>query len=360
MKEIEVSGDIARKKASLKRARIARNVVIYTFAILAVLCLIGLLVAVIMLNVGERAAPKDLILYILTGSFAGGGVVFAFAAVGISRLAAAALLREYDFRERCDGEDSFFVGDGTLATFKKDYLLIHDETDEKREKIRVPYAEMRFFSVCTRTKPREKGEWGVVLEIPVHYLAKEGKAEKNAPPALVQTDGKERLYRCLEKFGLVLLGEQAPRGELPSGQKFTPMKKFRLPNARKRRRSAIFLALGVLLVVGGVLTGVFWQVTIGAVLGVFGIVFTVRSAWAFVRAQAALSVYKEGLYWQDSARTECKFLKWEEIVKITPEVKDDMPLFKVSCIYGDYHFPAVMGAREFLLENFAEKCEELG
>lgn len=345
-----------KRKAAYRRKSLFFRAATIALGALAIGCLIGLIVVVIMLNLKKEGL---ITLYILTGSFTGGAVLFACAALGVSRLMERAHLRELDFRERCDSQDSFFVGEGTLATFGESGIVIHDETDERREKIRVPYAEMRFFSVCTRKSPREEGKWSVVLEIPVKYLAKEGKAKKNDPPALVETDGKERLYLCLEKYGRELLGEAPPRGEKKraKGKAFRPVKKFYLPNRSKRKRALALAAIGGALLVAGVLVAVFWQITLGAVLTAAGVIIGGKALFSFLRAKAVFAVYREGIFYSDSARTERRFLKGGEIVRFSQERED--ALLKACCLYGDYTFPMAKGAREALEEVFPEKCGDL-
>ncbi len=349
----ETSVQQNRKKASYKRRRVFWSVSSVVSGFIAVGALIGVLVAVILMNFNKEDAD---LYYILTGAFAGGAILFALCAFGCSRLLERATLRETDYRELCDGEDSFFVGEGTLATFTDGALVIHSEEDGNRETVRVPYGEMRFFSVCTRIAPRERGKWRVVLEIPVKYLAKEGKAKKNDPPALVETDGKERLYRCLEKYGLELSGELPPRGEEPENTRFRAVKKFSLPNRTKRRRAIMLLGLGVVLAVAGVVVGFLWQISLGCILAFVGLFLAGRGAWAFLRAKAVFAVYREGVYYTDSARTERRFLKAAEIERFVREEKDGMPVLKVRCTYGDYRFPLVQGALEALGEIFPEKC----
>lgn len=347
-----------KRKAAYRRKSVFLRAATIALGALAIGCLIGLIVVVIMLNLKKDGL---ITLYILTGSFTGGALLLACAALGVSRLMERAHLRELDFRERCDSQDSFFVGEGTLATFGESGIVIHDETDGKKEKIDVPYAEMRFFSVCTRKSPREDGKWSVVLEIPLKYLAKEGKAKKNDPPALVETDGKERLYLCLEKYGRELLGEAPPRGEQKraKGKTFKPVKKFYLPNRAKRKRALAVAALGGALLVAGVLVAVFWQITLGAVLGAVGVLIGGKALFSFLRAKAVFAVYREGIYYSDSAGSERRFLKGEEIGRFSEEEKDGIPLLKACCLYGDYTFPMAKGAREALEEVFPEKCGDL-
>ena len=347
---------ISRKKA-YKRKRVFFSTLTFVLAGLAIACMIGLLVAVILLNVKEDNGTLYLI---LTGSFAGGATVFAAAAFGLEKCSSAVSMKELDFRERCDSENSFFVGEGTLAVLNENELFIHAEDASNKTQIRVPYSEVRFFSVCNRRRPKDKGEWSVAIEIPAHYLAKAGKAKKGDPPALVQADGKERLYNRLKELGLELQGEQAYKN---SGEKFTLLQKFKLPNRQKRNRAAMFLILGILLTVAGILLGIFVNSTL-SVVSVLGLFIAGKALWSFLQAQAVFSVYREGIYFAESNRAQSTFLKWEEIVSVSREEKNSLSVLKVKCAYGDYHFPDVAGAyeavttaREQFQNEYGEKHE---
>lgn len=337
-----------RKCASMKRVGTLLTVATIGCAVLAILLLLGTFLTVIIFEFKERA--EDTLLYILIGSFAGGAVVLALAAFGANALSQRHRASELDFRERCDNAESFFVGDGTLATFGETGITIHGENGGT-DVIRVPYAEMRFFSVCTRRAPREKGAWSVIFEIPARYLAKAGRAGRDGSPALVQADAKPRLYAALERRGLACIGER----ERPGNAKFPVREKYHLPHREKRRRALIMTCVGFVLTVGGALLGVFWQPTVGAMVGALGILFAGRSLFAYVRAKGTLAVCDEGLYWHDSNRVESVFLKWEEIDRIGIEPNNGMALYRVQCAYGAYHFPAVAGSERSLREKHPEK-----
>ena len=192
MKEVPVPADAqarVRKKNSLARARKAYNALTFALALVAIACLVGLLVVVIVLEMRENSAAEAQLLYILTGSFAAGATVLAFGAFFCGKAAQSAAGAELDYRERCDGAESFFVGEGTLLTFEAEGVRLHAEEGGKKP-ISVPYRDMKFYSVCTRRKPREKGEWSVVFEMPSRYVVKEGEGNDAPPRALIQADGK--------------------------------------------------------------------------------------------------------------------------------------------------------------------------
>ena len=344
-------------KQTLRRNRIAVGVFTFAFAILAVLSLIGVVVSVLVLELRGGDGSQRTLLYILSGSFGGGAVVLALLGFAFAKLSQHCFSAERDFRERCIGEESFFVGETTLATFSEGKLCLHDEnTLPARAEVCVPYGELRFFSVCTRRAPREKGEWSVVIEIPAHYLKKNGKAAKDDPPALIQTDAKERLYACLEKYGFPLLGEEPPRGKKVENKTFKTEKKFLLPVVKKRRRALLFLALGAVMLGGGVAVAFTLSASVGAIVAAFGALIAGRAVWSFVQAKGVLAFSNEGIWWRDSSRSDSVFLKWREIEKIYPEERDGFPLLTAVCAYGSYHFPNPDGAYDYLKETHGELC----
>ena len=214
----------------------------------------------------------------------------------------------------------------------------------------VPYGEIRAFSVCTRRRPRERGEWSVVLEIPARYLMKDGKGD----PILIQTNAKERLCRALEAHNIPLLGEERKERE---NVKFSCLKKFYLPDRKKRKRSLAVMIVGIAAAAASVPLAVFLDAAIGAVLAVFGIFVGGRAADVFVRSRALFAIYREGVYWRESGRGESFFLKWEEIEKISAKEREGYPVLAFRCAYGEYHVPRAAGAFESLLEMQREKCE---
>ncbi len=354
MKEIPIPASpllIQKKKARLLAVGRLLGILTAAGAILAVLLLLGVFAATIVAEFNREAA---LLCYYLAAGFGGGAVLFVLGTVLLSILSSGLELRTGDYLERCDGEDSFFVGEGTLATFEEGRLRIHGE--ESETEILIPYAEIRVFSVCARTLPREKGKWSVVLEIPRRYLEKEEFSSKDDPPALVQTDAKGRLFSCLEKHGLQLLGEPYP-SDMPKGKRFKPLKKFYLPDRKKRGRALLLGGVGLALIAAGILLAFLYNIAAGTMCGALGAFLLTRAAIAFVQARSMLAFYKEGLYWRERVRRESVFLKWEEIEKIQPGEYKGLAVLTAHCAYGDYNFPAVGGAWDYLKANFGEKCD---
>ena len=361
MKEIPLPAERAaqqKKARSLKGLAKAYNACLLGLAIAAIACLVGVLVVVIMMETGSPDADRELLLYILTGCFAGGAVVFAAGAVLFGKLAQEATRTHLDFVERCCGDKCFFVGEGTIAEFCEDVLVIRSQEDDKKERIRIPYSQIKFYSVCTRVKPQECGKWSVVIEMPAHYVMKKGTALN----ALVEADGKERLYRTLEERGLELRGERPPRGEKRKNVRFEAVMKFLLPDPVKRRRSLMFAGLGVVLLAAGILIAIFWRdmILVGAILSVFGVFLAVRSAMGFSRARGVLAFYEEGIFWRESGRAEADrfFLKWEELERVKRETIEGKHYLAAVCPYGSYHIPEVERAYDYLKTFRPAMCEE--
>ena len=353
MKEQNTQIPSEQQRDQQKRLRIFYTVLMYAASILAVACLIGILVSVLMLNFGSRSAHKDLVLYILSGSFAGGAAVMALCTFLFTKLINSASQKELDIRERLDSEESFFVGDGTLLTFSDTGLTLHGEVEGQNKPVFIPYHEARFISICTRRRPQEKGEWCVAIEIPLRYLTK-NETEKPDEKVLVQADAKDRLYKALEKYHLTLFGEE--RKADAENKKFTPVQKFSLPNKSKRNKALMILAIGILLIGGGVLLGIFVNPAVGALAGAVGLVVLMRSILAFLKAKAVFGVYQEGIFWRESSGNERLFLKWEDIESVSFGEKNGYPVLTFFCDYGRYAIPAVEGAYECIKGLREEKC----
>lgn len=304
-------------------------------------CLIGVVVTFLLLGLGNT---EVLLLGSLCGGFTGGVLLLGLLGMFGVRQSGRLGLRELDALERADSEDSFFVGEGTLITFGEGQALLHRASEKK--KILLPYAELRFFAVCIRKAPRDRGEDSVVIEVPAHYLAKNGKADKDAPPALIQTEGKPRLYACLQKYGLELIG----KSEKGSGKKFTLRKKFTLPDRRKRKQALVYLGLSVLCLALGIGLA-FWNAALGAVVTAMGLYFIFRAALSYFRSGRVLAVYEEGLFWKEDP----VFLKWEEIVRVFRCGEREL---QVECPYGAYCFPLPEGAFEEISRRYPQKCKE--
>ena len=318
-------------------------------------CAVGLLIGVVViLFLFEFSSISDGVLVGLLIGFLAGIVVCSPLAFALSRLSVSLGKRCDDAEERSDSPESFFVGEGTLATFGEDGLVLHSLSSTTS--VTVPYGEVRFFSVCTRRAPAEKGTWSVAIEIPARYLSKTSP-KGGEPPVLIQADLKPRLLEALSRHGLELIGDRpAPKGK---NVHFTPLKKFALPNARKRKIALIILGMGAAVAVAGVPAAIFWNLSAGAIFLLLGLFVVVRQTVAYMRARALFVVYKEGVYWRESEGPDRMFLKWEEIERISAEELERegvrYPVLTVGCLYGDYRFPRPKGAMEYLAEVFPEK-----
>ena len=357
---------LLHEAARCGRTRRAFNGLAWAAAVLALLLVIGAIVCLVMLGLGNEN------LYLL-GFLALGGMLGALLLGGIGfvffRRANRAEEKERDFFERADSEESFTVGEGTLATFTEDALLLHGKDREKKERrIRVPYKEMRFFSVLVRHTPRERGEWRILFEIPSHYLSR--KAQKGEPPALIETQGKDRLQACIAARGLTLLGETPA---LPEGAKRAPRppkpqkeQRFLMPDAEKRRKTFPLLLLGGVLLVGGIPVAVLLNTTIGIVLSCFGAYMLLHGGVGFYRARTELILFREGIWDKKPTRAESSYLTWEEIKSVsffegregTEKTPAEKPALILSCAYGDHGFTPVKEAYDYLAAHRPEKCQK--
>ncbi len=344
VKEIPVPADAAaraRRGNALKRKMKCANCIAFALALLAVLSLVACVGTAVALQFQDG---WNIAFPIAVGCLLAGACVCALGAFVCALLGARTEKRATDYFERCDGEESFTVGEETFATFSLAGVRIHSPVRETE----IPYAEMRFFSVCSRRAPRERGKWSVVMEIPARYISKEGKE-----PVLVQTDAKERLYRTLERHGIALEGEKRTEEK---GKKFVRKRAFRLPARTKRRNALALLAFGCAVALAAIPIGIWWDLSVCVATAVLGVFLVLRASYSFARAHALLALYDEGLYWRESGRGERIFLKWEEIVRVGCEEEKNFPLLRAECAYGAYRFPRAEGAYEAIGEMFPEKC----
>ncbi len=334
-----------------KRSCAASGAFCLIFAIFAILLLFGVVICAVLSETAFSSSEKHTLLYILAGSFGGGAVLFSLAAYGMGTLSRLYDLRGKDARERADSPDSFFVGEKVLATFAETALELHEEGKEGR--IRVPYPQLTLYSVCSRTRPREKGEWKIVLGIPAKYLNK--RPEKGEGVVLVETDYKSRLAETAEKRGLAILGEKERKIE--HGVRFSRMQVFKFPLDARRKRAIALAAAGGAVTAAGIAVAFLLSVFIGAVITVFGAAFAVHTLWRAVTSGRAIEVYREGIYWREERREERVFLKWEEIVCLSAVEGETGAGLRAECTCGSYVFPLPRGAYEYLAVHFPEKCE---
>lgn len=339
-----------KESERLQRKRKFFNVLQWIALSIAILCAIGLLVSIILLGIGKG---KISLTGGLSGGFLAGILIFGAISYWLFRIFTRISDRELDALEREDDKNSFFVGEGTLATLNDGEMLLHG--GEKQKRISVPYSAVRFISVCTRRSPAEKGEWSVLFELPARYL--NPKADAKEKPVLIQTDGKERLYARLKELSLELLGEQ-PGGSKPEdGEKFILLHKFKEPDRAQRVKSIAIMAIGGVLAVLGVLIMAFGDrlfahaATMGSIAFVLGVYFLLRGMYAFVKAKSLFEIFAEGIYYTDSRGADSVFLKWEEIKSVEKLVREDGSVLRVGCLYGNYDFPLFEGAYEMISER---------
>ncbi len=355
MKEIPLpASDGARLKIknSLRRQSVFWNVAFYLFTALAVVGLIGLVVAVILSEF--RKDMGGVLIGALLGGFAGGCVLGTVGALLSARCIRGTDEKRLDFSERCDSPESFYVGEGTLATFAEKELVLHGE-ERSSKAIRIPYAETKFYSVCVRRAPRERGEWSIVIGLPACYLAKDG-GKGSRELVYVQTDDKPRLVDTIAARGLTLLGEKRGDGK----GKFTLKAKYYLPIPAKRRRAILIAAVGGAVAIAGVPVAIWLETGIGSILTVLGLVAAGRGMMSFAGGKNAVLVYEEGIFYRPGGIATSEeggrmFLKWEEIERLSRETVRDADVIKVQCPYGVYHLPAVGDLFEYLKTLHPEK-----
>lgn len=330
------------------------NVLLWGIIALSIACMIGFLITLVMMAL--KSADFTLLSF-LCGGFLVGALIFGLLGMLLYRHVDKIAELELDALEREDSEYSFHVGEGTLATLDEKGLRIHGGSE--RRPVVVPYFDVKFYSVCTRKTPCEKGTWSVVIEIPAHYVTK--REEHGQKPILIQADAKERLYARIKELGLNLLGEK-PNLQGQSKEKFKPMKQFIRPEEGMRGKTLIVMILGFLFLVGGILTLLFLPdkfdqaTSIGAVVVVLGVYFGIRGVVAYLRAKVIFGIYREGIYFRNS-NIEAAFLKWEEILHIELVEGDQDRVLRISCLYGKYNFPPFEGSYEYIAETFPEKVK---
>ena len=312
--------------------------------------MVGFIVCIFMIG-WNKGDP--VLVGILAGAFFVGAGGLGLLGMLLFRRSDRLALEELDALEREDSINSFFVGEGTLATFGDKELRIHGREDGKRDVI-VPYYDLRFFSVCARRGPKERGSWSVVIEIPARYF--NNNASRTMSPILIQTDGKERLYKRLKELGLELIGE--PYTEEQSDKKFVQKKKFTLTHTVKRRKALILIGVAVLFLIGGIFATIYWNSTPGSIVIVLGAYFGIRACVVLVRAKAVFGIYEEGIFYRDPEGVNNVFLKWEEFSALGIAEQENRRFLRVQCPYGAYDLPYFEGAYEYIKAHYPDKCTE--
>lgn len=346
-----------KESERIHRKRKFLEVLLWTCVALFVASLLGFLASLVLLalGVGGHALGTS-----LCGGFLGGIVLFGGASMVLFRTGDKLSVRELDALEREDDPNSFFVGEGTLVTFRDDGLSLHG--GEKIKPVTIPYRELKFYAVCERKAPREQGKPSVLIEIPAYYLNR--KEERRDTTALVQTDGKERLYRRIAELDLELSGEKPSSGE--GNREFSLLKSFVLPDKRARKKMIVLIIISAILIAGGIVTATVLPgkladadaLAYGGVAILMGLYFGVHGLFALRSAKTVFGVYREGIYFRNHDGVDRLFLKWEEVRSLETFERDQERYLKVKCLYGDYDFPRLEGAFEYIAEQFPEKIEK--
>lgn len=336
-----------------KRARKIVGALSWISIVLAIFSLIGIIVCLVML--GFRDEPETL-LYILALSMFGGVLLFGGLGFLLYRAGEKLLKRERDALERYHSDDSFLVGDGTLATLHRDKIVIQRAGAPKKgdKPISIPLSKVRAFSLCSRRSAREKGEWSVVFEVPARDLAKDRSKVEEDEKFYIQTDAKPRLYESLTRNNIPLTGER--QEDSTQKKKFTRVFRAVKPDSVKRKNALIVAAVGGVALVGGIVIAFLLSATVGSIVSVFGVYFGGRAAVKYFKSKSCFSVYHEGIFWQEQNAVNNLFLKWEEIEEITLK-EENIPVIYVKCVCGAYHLPALDGVYDEMKRLHGEKCK---
>lgn len=326
----------------------------WAFVVLCIACVLGLIVCIVVFGLKQDA--DGTLLLILTIGAAAGTVAFALAGVGLSKLSLHYALRERDVKELAVSEDSFFAGEGTFATFQKEGVLLHS-IEQDKTKIFVPYSEMRVFTVCTRARARDKGEWSVVLEIPMRYLTKDKEAQTQSP-ALIELTYKPRLLASLQKYGVTVLGEE--KGE-EGKEAFEKIAKFTRHVPEKRKRALI--SVGVCVALWGVGLALLFtrsvSVSFGVIPMILGVSVAAREIASFFFEKAVVAVYREGIFWRSrKGEPRGTFLKWTEVKRVYVREEKEESVLVLDCGYGAYDCPLLNGVSECVAKTIPDLVEE--
>lgn len=336
--------------SEVQRQRKVLNVFLTSIMILSFLCLSGFIVTIFLLGTGKGGEQLVMILCL---SFFAGGCAFGILGLLLFRRGDRLATEELDLLEREDGPYSFFVGEGTLATFEDENLRIHSRDGEKKD-IVVPYYDLKFYSICSRRLPKEQGVFSVVIGIPSRYF--NNNAARDLPIVLIQTDGKDRLYDRLKELGLTLIGEKYTKEF--SSQKFTREQKFEFWHPVRMRKALILMGIGALVLIGGIIAMIFWKgnTAPGSIMIVLGAYCGIRGTIALIRSKAILGLYREGIYYRDPENVNSVFLKWEEFSSVRITEKDGRKFLACTCPYGDYDLPYFEGAYQAIIKKYPAKA----
>ncbi len=334
------------KKA--KRNALFAKITTWIFIALLLAGFLGLIVTVIIAETGKDEATRLICYYVCFGcmglvllSIAGG--VFAF------KWGERARLFELDARERAVSDESFFIGEKTMLTFREKDVLLHADESVKMKDIVVPYSEISFYSIRMRRSPKRKGERSVLLELPAKYLNK--KAEKDAKPTLIAMEYKERLLGCIQKFSATLT-EASDESELPK-----PQRRFTIKIKQDNTKKYITLFVAIAFLVGGILLSIFLSelATVGYVLAAVGLFTLGRAVVQLVRGGTGFAVFTDGVLWMEQNRLDNLYLRWSEIKCYTRIEHQKQQFVRFDVEYGEYYFPDLNGLYRILSEQFPEK-----
>ena len=343
---------------SVRRKKRAARALTWVSAAVIIACMAGLIVGLILMGTGNGNTARENLFLIIGGCCLAVLLIAALASVGFYRLSEKYESQETDLRERACSENSFFAGDDLLATFGADGVRFHAALDARGKisrEVRVPYKDMKIYSIINRRSPRAKGESVVLLEIPTRFFSKGRNKTDDEAPALVRLDGKERLFHALGQYGAEVLGL---RHEPKEKETLTPLFTVSVPVKEKRSRAVMGAVGGAVVILVGAALAIWVNLAVGVAVACLGVLFAVRSAVAAVRAKDCFVVYREGFYWKDANRYERMFLYADEVARIGRKEHEGKALVEFDCVYAPYYYADTDGLYDRLKEAFPEKCGE--
>ena len=344
---------------SVRNKKRAARALTWVSAAVIIACMVLLIIGLTLMGVGNGSAERDNLFLVLGVCCLGVLLIAALASVGFYRLSEKYEAQETDLKERACSENSFFAGEELLVTFGAEGVRFHaaPNASEKIAKtdIRVPYRDMKVYSVITRRSARAKGESIVLLEIPSRCFTKKQNKVADEEPALIRLDGKDRLFRTMQECGVEVLGL---RHEKQEKQKLTPLFTVSVPEKQKRDRAIMGTVGGAVVIAAGVALAFLVNSAVGIAVACLGAMFAGRSVYAAVTAKNSFIVYREGFFWKDVNRYERMFLFSDEVGGIARKEHEGKVFVEFDCVYASYYFPDVDNLYERLKEYFPERFKE--
>lgn len=333
----------------------AKTAVVFSWIFIGLIIagLVGLVASVIIaeLNTANQALSRICWIVALAS------LALCFAAIGLTmlcfRLGQKYRGEEADLRELAHSAHSYFIGEHLLATFGEGAMTVHAEQGQEVKYVRtkIPYSEIKVFSVTVRRSAKAKGERNILIEIPSRYL--KNATEPTSKTTLLTLVEKPRFYETAQAFSLPVQ-ETDDKSPLRSLKK---LYKVTLRDSADSKSKTVSLIVGIAMVIAGIAVAFFGgsSAPLGVVLACFGVFIAVRAIIALARGNGSLVISEDGVLWQEKNVFENSYLRWTEIERIKRIKYEGQAFVSFVCAYGAYYYPDVDGLYDYLKENFAEK-----